>query len=117
MYFPHIIRLMSLQKNLADAVAVTSIAAATAYYVEMEKLLTAGTWLAGAYSFADIAFYMAALFGERHGVSATLNTPKLLEWRDRMTRRPAVRPVVSAMAVWLKLAGRPVPAFMSSATT
>jgi len=115
-YFPHIIRLMSLQKNLADAVAVTSIAAATAYYVEMEKLLTAGTWLAGAYSFADIAFYMAALFGERHGVSVTLNTPKLLEWRDRMTRRPAVRPVVSAMAVWLKLAGRPVPAFMSSAT-
>jgi glutathione S-transferase len=40
--------------------AVTSIAAATAYCVEMEKLLTAGTWLAGAYSFADIAFYMAA---------------------------------------------------------
>jgi glutathione S-transferase len=53
---------------------------------------------------------------ERHGVSVTLNTPKLLEWRDRMTRRPAVRPVVSAMAAWLKLAGRPVPAFMSSAT-
>jgi glutathione S-transferase len=114
-YFPHIIRLMSLQKNLADAVAVTSIAAATAYYAEMEKLLTAGTWLAGAYSFADIAFYMAALFGERQGAPVTFNTPKLLEWRDRMTRRPAVRPVVSAMAAWLKAAGRPVPAFMSSA--
>ena len=115
-YFPHIIRLMSLQKNLADAVAVTSLAAATAYYVEMEKRLTAGAWLAGAYSFADIAFYMAALFGERHGASVTFNTPKLLEWRDRMTRRPAVRPVVNAMAAWLKIAGRPVPAFMSSAT-
>jgi glutathione S-transferase len=113
-YFPHIIRLMSLQKNLADAVAVTSIAAATAYYAEMEKLLTAGTWLAGAYSFADIAFYMASLFGERQGAPVTFNTPKLLEWRDRMTRRPAVSPVVSAMAAWLKAAGRPVPAFMSS---
>jgi glutathione S-transferase len=113
-YFPHIIRLMSLQKNLADAVAVSSIAAATAYYAEMEKLLTAGTWLAGAYSFADIAFYMAALFGERQGAPVTFNAPKLLEWRDRMTRRPAVRPVVSAMAAWLKTAGRPVPAFMSS---
>jgi glutathione S-transferase len=112
-YFPHIIRLMSLQKNLADAVAVASIAAATAYYAEMEKLLTAGTWLAGAYSFADIAFYMAALFGERQGAPITFNTPMLLEWRDRMTRRPAVRPVVSAMAAWLKTAGRPVPAFMS----
>jgi glutathione S-transferase len=113
-YFPHIIRLMNLQKNLADAVAVTSITAATAYYAEMEELLTAGTWLAGAYSFADIAFYMAALFGERQGAPVTFNTPKLLEWRDRMTRRPAVRPVVSAMAAWLKTAGRPVPAFMSS---
>ena len=112
-YFPHIIRLMSLQKNLADGVAVASIAAATAYYAEMEKLLTAGTWLAGAYSFADIAFYMAALFGERQGAPITINTPKLLEWRDRMTRRPAVRPVVSAMAAWRKTAGRPVPAFMS----
>ena len=112
-YFPHIIRLMSLQKNLADAVAVACIEAATADYAEMEKLLTAGTWLAGAYSFADIAFYMAALFGERQGAPITINTPKLLEWRDRMTRRPAVRPVVSAMAAWLKTAGRPVPAFMS----
>jgi glutathione S-transferase len=112
-YFPHIIRLMSLQKNLTDAVAVASIAAATVYYGEMEKLLTAGTWLADAYSFAHIAFYMAALFGERQGAPITFNTPKLLEWRDRMTRRPAVRPVVSAMAAWLKTAGRPVPAFMS----
>jgi len=113
-YFPHIIRLMSLQKNLADAVSLASIAAATAYYAEMEQLLTAGTWLAGPYSFADIAFYMAALFGERQGAPITFNTPKLLEWRDRMTRRPAVRPVVRAMAAWLKTAGRPVPAFMSS---
>jgi glutathione S-transferase len=113
-YFPHVIRLMSLQENLADAVAVAAIAAATAYYVEMERLLTAGTWLAGGYSFADIAFYMAALFGERKGAPITISTPKLLEWRDRMTRRPAVRPVVSAMAAWLKSAGRPVPAFMSS---
>jgi glutathione S-transferase len=113
-YFPHIIRLMSLQETLVDADAVASIGAATAYYAEMEKLLTARAWLAGAYSFADIAFYMAALFGERKGAPMTFNTPKLLEWRDRMTRRPAAHPVVSAMAAWLKTAGRPVPAFMSS---
>ena len=40
-YFPHIIRLMGLQKNLSDAPAVSSIEAATAYYGEMEKLLPA----------------------------------------------------------------------------
>jgi glutathione S-transferase len=112
-YFPHIIRLMGLQKNLADSLAVSSIAAATAYYSEMEQLLTTTTWLAGSYSFADIAFYMASLFGERQGAAITAATPKLLEWRDRITRRPAVKSVVSAMAKWLHAAARPVPAFMA----
>jgi glutathione S-transferase len=114
-YFPHIIRLMGLQKNLADSLAVSSIAAATAYYSEMEQLLTTTTWLAGSYSFADIAFYMASLFGERQSAPVTAATPKLLQWRDRMTRRPAVRPVVSGMANWLHAAARPVPAFMNAA--
>lgn len=112
-YFPHIIRLMGLQKNLGDALAVSSIEAANAYYGEMEKLLTTRTWLAGGYSFADISFYMASLFGERQSAPVTAATPKLLEWRDRMTQRPAVRSVVSAMASWLRAAARPVPAFMN----
>jgi glutathione S-transferase len=114
-YFPHIIRLMGLQKNLGDALAMSSIAAATAYFAEMEKLLTAARWLAGDYSFADIAFYMASLFGERQSAPMTAATPRLVEWRDRMTQRPAVMPVVSAMANWLRAAGRPVPAFMCRA--
>ena len=114
-YFPHIIRLMGLQRNLGDALAVSSIAAATAYYAEMETLLNTANWLAGDYSFADIAFYMAALFGERQGAPITAATPKLLEWRGRMTQRPAVRPVVNTMANWLRAAARPVPAFMSLA--
>jgi glutathione S-transferase len=109
-YFPHIIRLMGLQKNLGDALAVSSIAAATAYYAEMEKLLTTAPWLAGDYTFADIA--LASLFGERQSAPMTAATPRLLEWRDRMTQRPAVMPVVNAMANWLRAAGRPVPAFM-----
>jgi glutathione S-transferase len=111
-YFPHVIRLMGLQDNLSDAVAVASIEAATSYYAEMDGLLANNEWLAGSYSFADIAFYMAALFGERQNAPLTAATPKLLEWRRRMTQRPAVRSVVSAMANWLQTAGRPVPSFM-----
>jgi glutathione S-transferase len=111
-YFPHIIRLMSLQNDLSDPVAVASIEAATGYYAEMDALLTNGEWLAGSYSFSDIAFYMAALFGERQNAPMTAATPRLLEWRRRMTQRPAVRSVVSAMANWLQKAGRPVPSFM-----
>ena len=111
-YFPHIIRLMGLQKNLGDPIAMSSIAAASAYYAEMERLLAVATWLAGDYSFADIAFYMASLFGERQSAPITASTPRLLEWRERMTRRSAVMPVVGAMANWLLAAGRPVPEFM-----
>lgn len=111
-YFPHIIRLMGLQNNLGDAVALSSIQAATAYYAEVDKLLTNRTWLAGSYSFADISFYMAALFGERQSAPVTAATPKLLAWRERMTKRPAVGSVVKAMGNWLRAAARPVPAFM-----
>ncbi len=111
-YFPHVIRLMGLQNNLGDPIAVTSIEAAQSYYVQMENQLANNAWLAGGYSFADIAFYMAALFGERQGAPMRAATPRLLEWRDRMTQRPAVKPVVNAMADWLKAANRPVPEFM-----
>jgi glutathione S-transferase len=113
-YFAHIIRLMHLEEHLDDPVALASIEAATAYYTEMEKALGANVWLARDYSFADIGFYMAALFGERRGVPITAATPRLLEWRERMTRRPAVRAVVGTMARWLKAAGRPVPQFMAA---
>ncbi len=112
-YFPHIIRLMNLPQRL-DPAALANIAAATRYYEEMEELLSAGDWLARDYSYADIAFYMAALFGERHGVLITAATPRLLNWRERMTQRPAARTVVKAMANWLEAAGRPVPRFMSA---
>jgi glutathione S-transferase len=113
-YFPQVIRLMSLQDALASEPAVTAIEAARRFYVDMDRQLTPGGWLVGSYSFADIAFYMAALFGERQGAPLTAATPRLLAWRERMTQRAPVRTVVGAMSKWLKAAGRPVPAFMAS---
>jgi glutathione S-transferase len=110
-YFPHIIRLMSLQDVLTSEPAAAAIDAASRFYDEMDRRLE-NAWLAGSYSYADIAFYMAALFGERQGAPITARTPRLLAWRLRMTQRPAVKKVVQAMAAWLQDAGRPVPAFM-----
>jgi glutathione S-transferase len=112
-YFPHIIRLMSLQDALASEPAVAAIEAANRFYLDMDQRLAANDWLAGSYSFADIAFYMAALFGERQSAPLTDKTPRLLAWRERMTQRAPVRAVVRPMASWLKNAGRPVPAFMA----
>jgi glutathione S-transferase len=111
-YFPHIIRLMNVKDRANDPAATASVAAAANYYEEMERLLSGGGWLARDYSYADIAFFMAALFGERHGVPITTGTPNLFAWRERMTQRAPVRTVVAAMSTWLKAAGRPVPQFM-----
>jgi len=112
-YFPQIIKLMGLQDALDSEPAVAAIEAANRYYVAMENRLES-QWLAGGYSFADIAFYMAALFGERQSAPLSANTPRLLAWRDRMGQRPPVRTVVREMAAWLKNADRPVPPFMAS---
>jgi glutathione S-transferase len=116
-YFPHIIRLMGLQDALSSEPAIAAIEAARNFYVDMDRRLASSEWLAGSYSFADIAFYMAALFGERQGAPLTEVTPRLLAWRARMTQREPVCIVVSAMARWLNEAGRPVPAFMASSSS
>jgi len=111
-YFPHVVRLMGLQDQLGGEPAQAAITAARRYYERMEAQLEGREFLAGPFTFADIAFYMAALFGERQGAPLTGDTPRLLDWRQRMTARPAVRAVVGPMAAWLHNAGRPVPAFM-----
>ena len=114
-YFPHIIRLMGLQDDPENPAAVAARSGAAACYDELEKLLVGRDYLAGDYSFADIAFYMAQLFGARMGASMTGATPALLRWRDRLTTRPTVMAVVRPMAGFLTARGRPVPDFLASA--
>ena len=114
-YFPHVARLMGLQDDLAGEAALAAIDAARRYYGEMEAQLGSRNFLAGSFSFADIAFYMAALFGERQGAPLTPATTRLLAWRERMTQRPAVRQVAGAMAAWLASQSRPVPSFLRDA--
>jgi glutathione S-transferase len=111
-YFPHVVRLMGLQSQLEGEAAQTAIAACRQYALQMDRLLEDRDWLAGSYSYADIAFYMAALFAERQGAPLTADMPRLLAWRDRMGKRPAVREVAGAMGRWLAAIGRPVPAFL-----
>jgi|SRR5579859_2723419 len=108
-YFPHVIRLMGLEETPDDPAAKAARDAAARYYRDTEDVLAEREYLAGAYSFADIAFFMAQVFGERKGAPMTGETPKLLAWRARMTARPAVRAVAGAMARYLVGAGRPLP--------
>jgi glutathione S-transferase len=113
-YFPHVIRLMGLQDKRDDPAAVAAREAASSFYREMEATLGEREYLVGAYSFADIAFYMAQLFGVRMGAPVTNATPRLIAWRDRITARPAVRQVVGPMVRYLVSEGRPIPEFLSA---
>ena len=105
-YFPHIIRLMG------DPKAPGAHDGAARFYDAMERTLEGRTWLAGGYSFADIAFYTAQLFGERMGAPMTDAHPRLQAWRERMGERPAVRQVAGAMGRYLLSIGRKLPAFL-----
>ena len=116
-YFPHIIRLMDLEEKPDDPSAKAARDAASQYYRDMERILGDREFLAGVYSFADIAFYMAQLFGARKGAPMTSETPRLLAWRERMTVRPAVRKVAGAMARYLVSIGRQVPDFLEGCTS
>jgi glutathione S-transferase len=114
-YFPHIIRLMGLQDAPDDPAAVEARAGAARVYEEFESLLAGREFLVGeALSYADIAFFMAALFGERMGAVIGGTTPRLTDWRLRMFGRPAVRQVARTMGDYLVSIGRRVPAFMDT---
>lgn len=111
-FFPPVVRLMGLQDELDDPAAVAAQEASARYYEEMERQLGEAQFLAGTYSYADIAFYMAQLFAARMSAPMTDATPKLIAWRTRMSSRPAVRRVAGAMARFLLSHGRPLPDFM-----
>ena len=113
-YFPHVIRLMGLQALPHDPIAVASREGAAQFYADMERRLGQQEFLAGSYSYADIAFYMAQVFGVRMGAVLDESTPRLLEWRERVGARPAVREVVGAMVAFLVSHGRPIPPFLAS---
>jgi glutathione S-transferase len=112
-YFPPVIRLMSLQDQLQEPAAIAACEACAAFYRRMEEQLAGRDWLAGSYSFADIAFYMAQLFGARMGAPMREDTPRLLAWRTRMSARPAVRQVAVAMGRYLLSVGRRLPPFLA----
>lgn len=110
-YFPHIVRLMG------DPRAAGAHDGAARFYDEMERTLGDREWLAGGYSYADIAFYMAQLFGDRMGAPMGEAHPRLLEWREHMGARPPVRQVAGAMGRYLLSIGRKLPAFLARIST
>lgn len=115
-FFPFVIRLMGLQDRLDDPSAQDAIAQAQRYYREMDARLAGRDFLAGDYTYADIAFYMAQLFAARLGAPMNSATPHLLRWRERLTARPPVNQVVRQFGDTLANHKLPIPDFIARAT-
>jgi glutathione S-transferase len=113
-FFIQVIKLFGLQDDMQGAAAQAACAACERHYAAMEAILANASYLAGTYSFADIAFYMAQTFAERKGAFMTDATPRLMAWRERIGQRAAVREVVGPMMRFLASQNRPVPAHLQS---
>lgn len=111
-YFPHVIRLMGLQRNLSDPAAVAALAAAHAFHSDVDRLLADQQYLCGEYTYADIAFFMVHLFGERMGATLNPDATNLAAWRARVSARPAVRTVMDRFASYLRANNRTIPDFI-----
>jgi glutathione S-transferase len=114
-YFPSVVKLMHLQGDLTQIDAKTAINECQTFYQLMETELKNKTNLSGAFSFADIGFYMAQLFGERMGAFMTKKTPLLLDWRTRMTARSTVQTGVKPLVDYLNQVNqpnRPIPKYL-----
>ena len=114
-FFPHVIRLMGLQERLDEAAAQEAIAQASRYYAEVDAMLEGQDYLAGEYTYADIAFYMAQTFAARLGAPMSIATPRLLAWRERLTARPAVHQVMRQFADSLTRYKLRIPDFIARA--
>jgi glutathione S-transferase len=111
----NIARLFGLEDKPQDPIAVDARAKAHQHYAEMDTQLKGQDFLAGPFSYADIAFFLAQFYGERKGAVMTESTPQLLEWRKRVLQRPTVRKVIGRMGAWLKSEGRDSPGYIKDA--
>ena len=113
--FMNIARLFGLEDSPDDPVAVDARGKAYQHYAEMEVRLAKKDYLSGAYSYADIGFFMAQFYGERKGAVMNEATPRLMAWRARMLERPPVRAVIGRMGKWLRSEGRDSPPYIEAA--
>lgn len=100
LWFPKLRRLGQFVREPASSDAVEARAEAMGAYREMDAELGDRTWIAGAFSYADIAAYTAFLTGGFFGLRPE-GLPRLAAWQDRMEARPSVRSARDAIFGYL----------------
>jgi glutathione S-transferase len=101
-FFPHVITLMPRARALAGEEGVrAALAALDELYADFDARLGDKEHLAGAFTYADIAFFMAQFFAAFLGKPIPENLVRLRAWRVRVGARPSVAAVAGAMADYL----------------
>ncbi|MFC3077267.1 glutathione S-transferase family protein [Phenylobacterium terrae] len=89
-WFPKLRQLGQFVRDPTSTEAVEARALAMDAYREMDAALGDRTWMAGVFSYADIAAYTAFLTAAFFGLRPE-GLPRLSAWRDRMEARPSAR--------------------------
>lgn len=110
-YFPHVMTLIQNYASLGSEDAETARRGAAAYYDQMDELLADREYLAGDYSYADIALIMAHYFGVFLTADIKPGHKNVDAWRQRVLARPAVRSVIEPVNEYTRAAGLTPPAF------
>ena len=69
-----------------------------AHYADLERRLGDRPYLCGAFSVADIGYFMTATFAMSLGAPIGATTPRLDAWYDRVRARPAVTKELMGLA-------------------
>ena len=111
-FFPNVVNLFPNNQTPDQADRTdTSKTEISAFYDAMDQQLVGKDYLAGDYSYADIAFYMAQFFASFIGRPISADHTHLIAWRSRVGERPAVKKVVGAMRTYLADNGIPTDEF------
>lgn len=108
-FFPHVVSLMPQRGEAGPEEKEAARRAIHAFYADLEPRLEGREFLAGSWSYADIAFFMAQTFAGFLGAAWGRGHPNLDAWRARVAARPAVARVVEPMAAYLQAQGAAVP--------
>jgi len=108
-FFPHVITLIGLLGDASSEEGQAALAGLSDYYDDMEEQIGTSDYLARAFTYADIAFYMAQFFAAFLGGGMAPRHQKLLAWRQRMMARPAVAAVVAPICHFIADNGLAVP--------
>ena len=112
-FFPNVIALINAGANRGTPEALAALEAAQRYYDGVEALLADRDYLAGDYSYADIAFIALHYFACLLGAGIAPGHPRLHAWRGRVAARPAVGRILTRISTYVASNGLTPPDFVA----